>query len=740
MGQAVSGSAPSAPDGEAVVPAWLANLASLGWRLLAIAGLVAVLWSLAVVLWTVTASIAIAVVVAALFAPWTLALRKRGRSRNAAAAIVWVGAIVAVVAVIGLLALAFLPYLADLVNELATAMRLLGERLSSLGLPPFTTTLISNALDSVRGAASGAGGNIVASAAGTVTVLILAAFLVFFFLRDGDLAWRWCFQAAGEARRDRLTTAGEDALARVGGYLRGTTVLSGIIALTDLAFMLVLNVPLAGPLAVLVFLSGYIPYFGGIVTTFIIVAVTFAAQGVPAVVVLLVLIMIRNAVLSSAVRPVVYGRTVSIHPALVLLALPAGFELAGVVGLFAAVPVTAIVLAVARAVIVVLEPEPKPPLPELVPAWVDRVAQWSWRLLVALALTAVIVLAFGAVPIVLIPLVLSVILAATLEPVVAWLEARGRSRAGASAIAVGGGFLFIVALVVLSLAVLLQQGVAVTKGVTDGASAASDAAGGHLGLLADAVRALGTEGLKTVFSIASAAASVIAIIILSALLSFYFLRDGEHLWQAALRRARVDVRERVNSAGQNAFEVLGGYMFGTAVVSFVGALSQLVIMLILGIPLALPIFVLSFFLCFIPYVGGFISTGAAFLLTVAVGSPLDIAVMAVWTLVFNLVTGNIVSPLVYGKTVHLHPAVVLVAIPAGSAVAGVLGMFLVVPALGVVAVTWRTVLAVMAARAASIAPAEGGGVGVPDDRGGEDASTLASGPSADSILPAAPPA
>jgi predicted PurR-regulated permease PerM len=69
--------------------------------------------------------------------------------------------------------------------------------------------------------------------------------------------------------------------------------------------------------------------------------------------------------------------------------------------------------------------------------------------------------------------------------------------------------------------------------------------------------------------------------------------------------------------------------------------------------------------------------------------------MVVWTIVFNLVTGNIVSPLVYGKTVHLHPAVVLVAIPAGSAIAGIVGMFLVVPFIGVVATVWRTVLEVI---------------------------------------------
>ena len=66
--------------------------------------------------------------------------------------------------------------------------------------------------------------------------------------------------------------------------------------------------------------------------------------------------------------------------------------------------------------------------------------------------------------------------------------------------------------------------------------------------------------------------------------------------------------------------------------------------------------------------------------------------MAIYTLVFNIVQGNFVAPQVYGKTVSLHPAIVLLAIPAGGAVAGIIGMFLVVPFLGVVATTWRLVL------------------------------------------------
>ena len=105
-------------------------------------------------------------------------------------------------------------------------------------------------------------------------------------------------------------------------------------------------------------------------------------------------------------------------------------------------------------------------------------------------------------------------------------------------------------------------------------------------------------------------------------------------------------------------------MIAMGVISAFGAATQLVIMLILGLPLALPLAVLSFFGGFIPYIGSFITTGIAFLVTVAVGSPADIAIMLVFTLVFNIVQGNIVAPIVYSRVVSLHPAVILVAIAA----------------------------------------------------------------------------
>jgi len=134
---------------------------------------------------------------------------------------------------------------------------------------------------------------------------------------------------------------------------------------------------------------------------------------------------------------------------------------------------------------------------------------------------------------------------------------------------------------------------------------------------------------------------------------------------------------------------------GTAAISAVGAISQLVIMLVLGLPFAVPIAILSFIACFIPYIGGFVTTGLAFLIAVAYGTPPQIVIMFIYTIVFNLVQGNIVTPLVYTRTVSLHPAIVLLAIPAGGALAGIAGMFLAVPILAVISATWRSVLLVL---------------------------------------------
>ena len=88
---------------------------------------------------------------------------------------------------------------------------------------------------------------------------------------------------------------------------------------------------------------------------------------------------------------------------------------------------------------------------------------------------------------------------------------------------------------------------------------------------------------------------------------------------------------------------------------------------------------LSFLGGFIPYIGQALTSLLAFLVALKYGTTQDVIIMGIYTIVMNVVQGSFIAPLVYGRAVSIHPAIVLLAIPAGGELAGVLGMFLAVP-------------------------------------------------------------
>ena len=206
------------------------------------------------------------------------------------------------------------------------------------------------------------------------------------------------------------------------------------------------------------------------------------------------------------------------------------------------------------------------------------------------------------------------------------------------------------------------------------------------------VRAVGDGLLATAAAVIGNAAGFAIGTAISLVLTFYLLRDGAGWWAAILGRIPANRRSGVNFAGSQSVDILYGSMVGTAIVSFAGAVMQWLTMTLLGLPLAIPISILMFFGGFIPYIGSFIVTMLGFLVAVAVGSTADIVLMGIFTIVFNIVQGNVVAPLVYGKTVSIHPAVVLLGAPAGAAIAGIVGMVLIIPVLAIISRTWRTVV------------------------------------------------
>jgi len=308
---------------------------------------------------------------------------------------------------------------------------------------------------------------------------------------------------------------------------------------------------------------------------------------------------------------------------------------------------------------------------------------------------AVGILLIAQIPLVIVPILVAVILAATVAPLARSLVSRGWSPSRAALAVTGGAFVVIIGIVAIAFIYLAGPLSQAIGAAVQGAAAAGETTSGALGWLVPLAETFGGSILLFAGDLLAVTAAFVLVLVLSPLLAFYFLRDIPLGWSSATSRMAAWRRPALLAGGSRAVEILGGYMLGTAAISAVGAISQYAIMVILGLPFAVPIAILSFIACFIPYVGGFVTTGLAFLVAVAFGEPPQILLMGIYTVVINIVQGNIVTPLVYNRAVSLHPAVVLLAIPAGGALAGIAGMFLAVPILAVIAATWRSALLVL---------------------------------------------
>ena len=151
-------------------------------------------------------------------------------------------------------------------------------------------------------------------------------------------------------------------------------ILSAARAAAYAVFLVVLGVPHMLPLAIFVVLGGFIPYVGPFLAMAAVLLVALGTVGPQATLVLLVLMLIANGIVNNFLRPIVYGRSVHLHPAIMIIAIPAGAAIAGIIGVFAAIPVTAFAVAIGGALVDALEPDTGPRPDRLVAGWIDRLA------------------------------------------------------------------------------------------------------------------------------------------------------------------------------------------------------------------------------------------------------------------------------------------------------------------------------------------------------------------------------
>src|SRR6266545_3062853 len=285
------------------------------------------------------------------------------------------------------------------------------------------------------------------------------------------------------------------------------------------------------------------------------------------------------------------------------------------------------------------------------PGWLSRSAAVSWRLLVVAAAIGVVGFLLVYLRLVVLPVIVALFLSTLLAPPAGWLRARGWPPLAATWAVMGGAVLVIA-----------------------GASAAlAPQIGPEIGTLRDRV----TTGLDDVQRWLRTGA------LLSLVLTFFFIKDGDRMgnWFANHAGARAD---DVRAAGRRAFETLGAYLRGQATVGLIDGVFIGIGLAVVGVPLAVPLAFLVFLGAFLPIVGAFLSgLIAALVALVSKGLVAALIIVGITILVQQL-EGHVLAPLVLGRAVKLHPAVILLALTGGGVVGGIIGAALAVPSVAVV--------------------------------------------------------
>lgn len=317
--------------------------------------------------------------------------------------------------------------------------------------------------------------------------------------------------------------------------------------------------------------------------------------------------------------------------------------------------------------------------------------RWGLRFIVIAAAVFVIGWIIGQLWVVVFPVALALIVSTVLVPPASWLRAR-RVPAGVASAGVVLGFL---AVAVGIIAILTPQVAGQAPELADSAARGLQKVRdwlteGPLGLsegqITRAIEAV-QEKLRNsaaaisagLFSTIGAATSVVINLVLVLMLSFFFVKDGHRFlpWLRTLGGQRGG--EHTAEVMGRAWDTLGGFIRTQSLVALIDAVIIGVGLALIGVPLAVPLAVVTFFGGYIPIIGAFVSGALAVLVTLVTNSPRDALIALLLVIAVQQLEGNVLSPYLQGKNLNLHAAVVLLSVAAGGTLFGITGAFLAVP-------------------------------------------------------------
>jgi predicted PurR-regulated permease PerM len=333
-------------DQESVTPR-VRRAAAWSWRLLVILAAAFVVWKLLERLGVVVVPIGLALILTALLLPAVDALDRYGAARGGAVAFVLVLGLTILVGILAFVVNQFVdgaPLLVDQVTRSIEATRdwlikgplhLSGDQLKRAG-DSVIDALRNNQSQLTSGALSTAG-----TIAEIVTGALLTLFTVIFFLLGGRSIWQFVTRAVPQTQRSRVREAGAAGFHSLAGYARATSLVALVDAVAIGSGLAIMSIPLALPLASLIFLGAFVPVVGAVVTGFLAVIVALLTKGLVYALITFALIIAVMQLEAHVLQPLVMGRAVSIHPLAVVLGIATGGVLAGIIGALLAVPAIA---------------------------------------------------------------------------------------------------------------------------------------------------------------------------------------------------------------------------------------------------------------------------------------------------------------------------------------------------------------------------------------------------------------
>jgi putative heme transporter len=332
---------PGALSGIFAAPGWMRDLGFSAWLLVGVAAaLVGAIWLLsltqAIVMPVITAGI-----IASVASPLVDWLGRHRVPRAAGAGLVLL-AIVVLALGVGLIVLSGVTSQSDgLSARLQEAMGAVESWARDLGVEaPTAASANADASTSVTAAFQALTQGLLAGIerlASLAVFLSFTALSLFFLLKDGPQIGAFVERHLGVPVPVARSILGRVA-ASMRGYFLGVTIVAAWSALIVGAGALLLGVPLAGTIAIVTFLGGYVPYIGAWTAGGFAVLIALGGQGTEAAIALGVVVLLANGVLQQLVQPVAYGAALQLHPLAVLIATIAGGCLFGTIGLVLAAP------------------------------------------------------------------------------------------------------------------------------------------------------------------------------------------------------------------------------------------------------------------------------------------------------------------------------------------------------------------------------------------------------------------